>query len=541
MSQHYDVAIIGAGVSGVYSAWQLKQQFPGKRIAVFEGSGRIGGRLLSVKAPGVDNMVAELGGMRILDATRQPLIHALLDQINQFSSLPDPIEYYPFPVDTPVNFAYLREVRLRLKDYQDNPHALPYNYSTDAFGKTPGSVMIDALDKIVPGITAPNLTEEQRRVMAMNAEFQGKMLYEQGFWNVLQQVMSSEDYLYCQDAGGYNSTMSNWNAADAIPWFLTDFGDDVKYFGFKQGFQQVPVALAEEFQAIGGELMLGHKLTTFTQVNGAFELNFNTELEIIPHDTLQCTATHLVLAMPRRAIDLLEPNCPLLQQPAVKSLTGSVTPRPLFKLFTTYASPWWVEQSGIESGRSVTNMPVRQTYYWPTDEGKPALSGPAILMASYDDGVNVGFWDGYRQKRGLAWKQQMEVLPLPEFRAFTGLKQQQSGADTQWLAHQAPESMVTEVTRQIDLIHNVTAEEATQTQPLQAAFRDWGDDPYGGGWNSWNIGVQSGNVANQIVQPLPQTHFYICGEAYSHSQGWVEGALQTAQLMLAKLKPQLSA
>ncbi|GAB6261106.1 flavin monoamine oxidase family protein [Photobacterium sp. R1] len=541
MSQHYDVAIIGAGVSGVYSAWQLKKNFPGKSIAVFEGSDRIGGRLLSVKAPGVDNMVAELGGMRILDAARQPLIHALLDQINQFSSLPDPIEYYPFPVDTPVNFAYLREVRLRLKDYQDNPHALPYNYSTDAYAQTPGSVMIAALDKIVPGITDPDLTERQRREMAMKAEFQGKMLYEQGFWNVLQQVMSSEDYLYCQDAGGYNSTMSNWNAADAIPWFLTDFGDDVKYFGFKQGFQQVPVALAEEFQAIGGELMMGHKLTTFTQVNGAFELHFNTELEITPHDALQCTATHVVLAMPRRAIDLLEPNCPLLQQPVVKSLTGSVTPRPLFKLFTTYASPWWVEQSGIESGRSVTNMPVRQTYYWPTDEGQPALSGPAILMASYDDGVNVGFWDGYRQKRGLAWKQQMEVLPLPEYRAFTGLIQQQRGADAQWLAHQAPESMVKEVTRQVNLIHNVSVGESAQTQPLQAAFRDWGDDPYGGGWNSWNIGVQSDDVANQIVQPLPQTHLYICGEAYSHSQGWVEGALQTAQLMLAKLVPQLKA
>lgn len=108
MSEHYDVAIIGAGVSGVYSAWQLKKKFPGKRIAVFEGSDRVGGRLLSVKAPDVNNMVAELGGMRILDVKRQPLIHALLNEINQFSSLPDPIETYPFPVDTPANMTFTR-------------------------------------------------------------------------------------------------------------------------------------------------------------------------------------------------------------------------------------------------------------------------------------------------------------------------------------------------------------------------------------------------------------------------------------------------
>jgi hypothetical protein len=27
---------------------------------------------------------------------------------------------------------------------------------------------------------------------------------------------------------------------------------------------------------------------------------------------------------------------------------------------------------------------------------------------------------------------------------------------------------------------------------------------------------------------------YICGEAYSDAQGWVEGALQTADMLLAK-------
>ncbi|QUJ69629.1 FAD-dependent oxidoreductase (plasmid) [Photobacterium sp. GJ3] len=541
MSEHYDVAIIGAGVSGVYSAWKLKKNFPGKRIAVFEGSDRVGGRLLSVKAPDVSNMVAELGGMRILDAQRQPLIHALLNEINQFHSLADPIEFYPFPVDTPVNIAFLRDVRLRLKDYQNNPHAIPYNTSPDAFAKTPGAVIIEALDIIVPGITNPDLTEKQRREMTMNADFNGKKLYEQGFWNVLQVVMTSENYHYCLDAGGYNSTMSNWNAADAIPWFLTDFGDNVEYFGFKQGFQSVPLTLAEEFQTIGGELLMGHKLSSFEQVNGVFSLNFTTELDITTFDEIQCTATHIVLAMPRRSLDLLEPSCPVLQQPAVKALTGSVTPRPLFKLFTTYQSPWWVEQSGIESGRSVTDMPVRQTYYWPTNQGQPALDGPAILMASYDDGVNVGFWDGYRQKRGLAWKQQLEVLPFTEKRAFTGRLLKQQSVDPQWAEHEAPAAMVTEVTRQIDQMHDVRPNESAQTQPLQAAFRDWGDDPYGGGWNSWNIGVQSDDVANQIVQPLPQTHLYICGEAYSHSQGWVEGALQTADLMLVKLESQLGA
>lgn len=32
-----DTAIVGGGVSGVYSAWRLKQAHPGARIVVFEG------------------------------------------------------------------------------------------------------------------------------------------------------------------------------------------------------------------------------------------------------------------------------------------------------------------------------------------------------------------------------------------------------------------------------------------------------------------------------------------------------------------------
>src|SRR5712691_5256836 len=67
-NESIDIAIVGAGVSGVYSAWRLKTQHPGRRIVVFEGGRDVGGRLLSVRPPDIPNMVAELGGMRILPA-----------------------------------------------------------------------------------------------------------------------------------------------------------------------------------------------------------------------------------------------------------------------------------------------------------------------------------------------------------------------------------------------------------------------------------------------------------------------------------------
>ena len=94
-----DIAIVGAGVSGVYSAWRLKTHDPAKRIVVFEGGRDVGGRLLSVRPPDIPDMVAELGGMRILPAV-QPKITRLINVLNHEQPPSEKIELYDFPVDS---------------------------------------------------------------------------------------------------------------------------------------------------------------------------------------------------------------------------------------------------------------------------------------------------------------------------------------------------------------------------------------------------------------------------------------------------------
>src|SRR5579864_5413034 len=62
-----DIAVVGAGVSGAYCAWRLQQQLgAGARIALFEYSDRIGGRLYTVTLPGLPHVKAEVGGMRYI-------------------------------------------------------------------------------------------------------------------------------------------------------------------------------------------------------------------------------------------------------------------------------------------------------------------------------------------------------------------------------------------------------------------------------------------------------------------------------------------
>ena len=527
-----DIAIIGGGVSGVYSAWKLKQEYPDQKIVVFEGSDHIGGRLLSVKPPEIPNMTAELGGMRILENT-QKLIVNLIDTLNTLLPASEQITLYDFPVDEPQNLAYLRGEYLRLVDYVTRPDKVPYNMSFLEKGNGPGTIIVNAIEQIVPGITNTALTEDQRREMAREASFDGLPLYKWGFWNLLYRVISSEGYQFSMDAGGYDSTLVNWNACDAIPWYLSDFGMTPQYKGFTNGFQQVPIALAELFEKDGGEVRLDCPLRGFDYTDGTFTLTFS--------DGQTITAGKLILAMPRRSLDLILPESPLLKQ--IQPLIKSVTPRPLFKLFTTYANPWWRvcgftnakgEFVPVQSGRSVTDLPVRQTYYWPNSDGTPAVNGRAMLLASYDDGNNIGFWDGLRPQRGEAWRTGLSHAQIADPFVGDDDKTENSVPEGQlnqtWDEYKAPRRMVAEVARQLQQMHGLDYTPLVKS----AAFRDWGEDPYGGGWNSWNIGVRSWEVRDQITNPIAGTPLYICGEAYSDSQGWVEGALQTADIMLGK-------
>lgn len=53
MAEHFDVLIIGAGLSGIGAAWRLRQTHPGRTFAVLEGRDAIGGTWDLFRYPGV--------------------------------------------------------------------------------------------------------------------------------------------------------------------------------------------------------------------------------------------------------------------------------------------------------------------------------------------------------------------------------------------------------------------------------------------------------------------------------------------------------
>lgn len=74
-----DVVIVGAGAAGLYSGWRLKSALPDSSIAVIEAEQKIGGRLFSVKVPGMPHLTADLGAMHYVDDPKTFLNAWLVD------------------------------------------------------------------------------------------------------------------------------------------------------------------------------------------------------------------------------------------------------------------------------------------------------------------------------------------------------------------------------------------------------------------------------------------------------------------------------
>ena len=54
------------------------------------------------------------------------------------------------------------------------------------------------------------------------------------------------------------------------------------------------------------------------------------------------------------------------------------------------------------------------------------------------------------------------------------------------------------------------------------------------GVSKWKIGVDSHKIFKKMIQPFKQ-NLYICGENYSRNQGWMEGSLETSNLVINKI------
>ncbi|MEW6043660.1 MAG: FAD-dependent oxidoreductase [Thermoproteota archaeon] len=531
-----DYAIVGGGVAGTYCAWRLKQKHRDKRrITLFEYSDRIGGRLLSlppekfnvvkcadgktIEEKGGLDVVAELGGMRYLPGEHR-IFEKVIDML-KLKSVDFPMGYGKDP-NGENNIAYFRRTFLKIKELRD-PQKIPFpNLSWTEKNLSPDELQYDIMNSFVPDHDKLKTLKDWA-----NVEIFGKKLYQFGFWNLLYRILTPEAYVFLKYGSGYDTNVSNGNAAILLPTGeefspQRSTGDSknskpqTKFRTLENGLQELPQKLAEEFEKMGGDLKKNHRLDSIKKVNDGYELKFIiTEKRIekgryITIDTNKeehFTAKSVILAMPRTALEQIKWD-QWKKNEFLKKNLRSVLNQPAMKILLVYDYAWW-RSLRITFGRSITDLPIRQTLYFTSKqdaEGKAIRKKPALLLASYNDIETIPFWKGLSHT-----EDDSELFYGPE-------------------GYQATKEMVKEANEQIEEMHDFEE----MLNPIAAAFFDWSVYPFGAGWHCWKPNYKFWEIEHRMCHPVENEKVYICGDAYSLAQGWAEGALETAEQVLTE-------
>ncbi|MEC4894676.1 MAG: FAD-dependent oxidoreductase [Oscillatoria sp. PMC 1051.18] len=506
-NQVIDVAVVGGGVSGTYLGWRLATSKKYTKVHLYELSDRLGGRLLSVPMPEMPHVIAEFGGMGFLSC--QEIVSQLVTHLN--------IPTKPFPVGSPNNLYYLRGKHLYQREEDlTNQTKVPYNLRQDEQGIHPAELTAKAFLQLIPELKNIQLGDraslEKWQHLRETWQVDGQYLYNMALWELLLKTLSHEAYKFSADTNGYFFYYGTWNAAQAIEVQMVNPGlenrnawNDAKTL--QQGYQQLPETLAAEFQKHNGQIHRQHRLISFAPYgnsqNPLLKLTFEDRTQ---KHQVTVFAKHLILAMPKRSLELLDQNNFFFRNPQLRRNLQAVSTNPAFKLFLCYPYPWW-RKLQIEDGTSITDLPIRNCFYFGTEGEQTWGKTPpepqninSLMMASFTDGHATNFW---------------QVM-----------KEDVNSSDRELLT--ASEKMVFTAQQQLKELHNLE----DLPSPYAAFYLDWTKDPYGGGWHTWTPLCKPWEIIPQIRRPIPEQNIYICGDCYSNVQGWVQGALNSAEKVL---------
>lgn len=491
-----DIAVIGAGVNGTYLGWKLasipNQEGKSLKVEIFEASPRVGGRLYSVFFPGMKHIPAELGGMRFKETHQRVknLINSLGLSITSFSA------------GDANNIYYLRGVHLRKNELTD-PMKLPYKLSENEKGKTPSEIIMSAILVLVPNFQS--LSENDWKWSRERISYQGKLLKDISWINFLSSHLNPEAFQFLVDTG-YLSLISDTSALSQLNVWKTS-GTKI-FFRVREGYQAIPLKLAEKFQEQGGYIHLNHRLVRISQADKSelprgYELTFENDRG----EESKYIAQKIILTISPTALQKLLPETPLAENAALQKNLRGVSGNNLTVVYLAYPKAWWRELD-LKEGLSETSMPLNRCYYYPSEEDFPEGSGNknALLLASYQ-GAFTSYWRS-----------------LNASKPFRNLDKSISSALI------PGENLVIQIQHQLKLLHGIK----NIPEPYAAIFQDWGQAPYYGGIYTWNVGIDPQEVQQAISKPSDDEEIYIFTSDFSENPSWVESALSNSDLLLNK-------
>lgn len=500
-----DIVVVGAGMAGLYFTWRMLKHKPGTRIVILEMLDRPGGRLdtdlVLIDGKLVKN---EEGGMRFVEGMTN--LMWLLKTLNLSKDI------MPFNMGDDNNIYYLRGRRFTFGEMDRNPDLWGTRYFLADKEKhlQPNMVLqgvfeaVLAQNGIAPKSWYPETPEDWQKVR-LQFKYRGVPLYQWGFWALLVDYGISQECLQMiEDSMGFLAFYDQKVNAGVGFQTMGDFDKLPNYLTLRPGYETLSDTLVKQIVAMGGRILLSHHVDGFD-----VDPNNKNLFDVRAHVNLLKThflCPQLVLALPSRPLEILSAQCPPLRDNGqLMADITSVTTMPLTKINLFFEERWWFDRYKIAAGGSFTDLPMGQFYcYWPIVDGDD--KGPAS-MTIYCDFDRTTYWE------------ELQNMGKP-FAPGNGLAQpRHTTAASVFVVEQAM--------RQLAEFFGDSA----LPVPLLSTYVRWGSPEFGDGDHSWVIGADDKAIAARLMNPIPGK-LYICGEAYSDEQAWVDGALRSTENVL---------
>lgn len=473
METRCDVLIVGAGVTGLYIANRLLDANPSLKVIIVERGSRVGGRLESIPIVG-SPIAVEAGGMRFFPDV-QKRVSTLVGRLG--------LEPVQVPYTVPRNPAFLRRKLVAIGDLPRMASQI-YNLPPSEVGKSAQDLVESPLIEVA-------------KACGVGCDF----LSTNNFQAAATRFVSWEGFNYFADSEGYSLYREDISATTLLreDMELISRPSSPQMF-VRGGYAQIATRLAQLLEG-RAQLLLQHELVKFvpSQVGAPTQavvqvVDAKDIQSQITHDSVKVgapytiRATTMILTVPPSAL------APLYDWPAyMKEDLQDLVPYEAVKVFLSFPTAWWLNL-GLTGGRSVTDLPMQQVWFYTDD--------PPIIMI-YCDGRNASFW--------------RPLLPsAPSY--------------PEWVDSSSVPRLRDELNRQLSSMFAPFIESGMVPAPTPTSllWRYWPDGA--SFWRPLPQWKEDREIAR--TRKLAGTEVYVAGDAWGHYQGWVEGALHSADSVL---------
>jgi monoamine oxidase len=436
------VVIVGAGMAGLVAAYELARA--GHDPVILEARSRVGGRIHTLREPFTHGLYAEVGAMRI------PRSHHLtLTYCERFG-----LRLTPFTMGNPEGYVYLQGRRFRMREVYQDPRLLPFELAPHECGRTVDSLWNEAVLDIAQTLERDG-ESAWAAIVQQYDQYSTREFLELKGW--------SEGAIELFGLTAFQEALMNSSFLELLREEMSRcYFDLVEIEG---GMDSLPKAFLPH---LAPRIRFGAKMTAIDQTDTSVTIHYAT-----PAGRFSETGDCAIITVPfpvLRHVESMKPFSPELQR-CIRQLHYDASAKILFQCRRRF----WEEDDGIYGGGSVTDLPIRATYY--PDHG--AETGRGVLLASYT-------WSEDAQRWG--------SLSHPD-----------------------------RVSQALENLAHIHPQIATEFEA--GASHMWHDDEFAGGAFALFDPGQQTRLHNTIIRPEGRVWF--AGEHGSLAHAWIQGAIES--------------